>query len=89
MKTPGFWHRRFRWQRVTKLMARDGLDCTICGEPLDRRLRDETHPRYITFDHIIPRSHGGLDKLPNLRLAHQACNRARGVDPITPSEECT
>lgn len=69
-------------------MARDGTNCTLCGEPLDRRLRDENHPLYITFDHITPRSHGGLDKLSNLRLAHQQCNNTRGCDPIAPSEEC-
>jgi 5-methylcytosine-specific restriction endonuclease McrA len=81
------WHRKWRWQRVTQLMARDGLNCTICGEALDRHLRDERHPRYITFDHKVPRAHGGNDSLANLRLAHRHCNGQRGTDPIMPEDE--
>ena len=71
-----------RWLNVTRLMARDGTSCAICGEPLDRGLKDCTHPRYITFDHVVPRSHGGLTRLDNLRLAHQLCNNRRGNDPL-------
>lgn len=82
MKTLGFWHRRERWRLVTRLMARDGENCTICNKPLDRHLRDGDHARYITFDHIVPRSHGGTDRPDNLRLAHQQCNRERGNDPL-------
>jgi 5-methylcytosine-specific restriction endonuclease McrA len=63
-------------------MARDGDRCTICHDLLDRALRDFHHPRYITFDHIVPRSAGGLSDLANLRLAHQHCNHARGNDPL-------
>ncbi len=68
-------------------MARDGANCTICGEALDRHLRDFNHPRYVTFDHITPRSAGGTDKQDNLRLAHQQCNRERGNDPLIEEEE--
>lgn len=80
-------HRRERWRLVTRLMARDGQNCTICDEPLDRHLRDENDPRYVTFDHILPRSLGGNDAFANKRLAHQACNRERGNDPIAPVDE--
>jgi 5-methylcytosine-specific restriction endonuclease McrA len=73
-KARSSFHRKWRWQRVTKLMARDGTDCTICGEPLDRHIKDEFSPMYITFDHIVPRAFGGLDLLTNLRLAHATCN---------------
>lgn len=83
-KTRKPWHAKLRWQAVTKLMARDGLDCTICKEPLDRSVRDPHHARYITFDHIIPRSSGGLDDLKNKRLAHRRCNEQRGNDPVMP-----
>lgn len=68
-------------------MARDGIECAICGEPLDRHLRDPQHPRYVTFDHIVPRAAGGVDRLDNLRLAHRSCNTARGCDPVMPEEE--
>lgn len=82
MKTAGFWYRRERWKLVTRLMARDGVNCTICGEPLDRKVKDHNHPRYITFDHIVPRSHGGSDAYTNKRLAHSLCNSTRGNDPV-------
>lgn len=76
-------HRRMRWRLVTRLMARDGTNCTICSEPLDRHIHDCHAPMYVTFDHIVPRSHGGLTTYKNLRLAHSRCNSARGNDPIT------
>jgi 5-methylcytosine-specific restriction endonuclease McrA len=82
-----FWYRKHRGQRITALMARDGANCTICGDALDRHIADPNHPRYITLDHIVPRSLGGLDALSNLRLAHQECNTRRGNDPVTPTEE--
>lgn len=87
MKATKFWYRKHRWQLVTRIMARDGQNCMICGEQLDRRIRNETSPHYITFDHILPRSLGGGDELANKRLAHQRCNQDRGNDPITPADE--
>lgn len=81
------WHRKWRWQRVTKLMARDGTNCALCEELLDRRVRDPRATNYITFDHITPRAMGGTDRLDNLRLAHRRCNELRGCDPILPEQE--
>lgn len=75
-------HNRARWRLVTRLCARDGDACSICGAPMDRRLREPEDPLYITFDHILPRSAGGLDAFVNLRLAHRSCNEARGNDPL-------
>lgn len=86
-KARRLFHHKWRWQRVTKLMARDGEKCTICDEPLSRKVKDPYDKQYITFDHIVPRSHGGNDLLPNLRLAHQVCNMKRGNDPILPYDE--
>jgi 5-methylcytosine-specific restriction endonuclease McrA len=76
-----------RWLRVTRVMARDGDKCAICKEPLDRKIRDFNHPRYITFDHITPLSLGGTDLFGNIRLAHRRCNCERGNDPIMPEDE--
>lgn len=81
-----FYH-KWRWQRVTRLMARDGQDCTICQQPLDRHVKDVFSDAYITFDHITPRAAGGTDHIDNLRLAHAVCNRQRGCDPIMPKDE--
>lgn len=67
---------------ITRLMARDGTNCTICDLPLDRSVRHYNDPAYITFDHVVPRSLGGLDTWTNRRLAHQCCNNERGNDPL-------
>lgn len=80
-------HGKERWRLVTRLMARDGHNCTICDLPLDRHIRDPFDPMYITFDHIVPRSLGGLDSYANKRLAHQLCNGERGNDPVPVAEE--
>lgn len=64
--------------RITRLMARDGAACGICGEPLNRSIEDEFSSEYITFDHITPLSKGGRDAVENIRLAHRRCNEARG-----------
>lgn len=75
-------------------MARDGATCGICGRTLDRSLDDEFSSEYITFDHITPLSKGGRDSVENIRLAHRACNEARGngeamsaVHATVPDEE--
>lgn len=81
-----FFHKA-RGRKVTFLLARDGGNCTICGDPLDRKIKNPRHLLYVTFDHIVPRSQGGTDKIDNLRLAHAKCNWERGNDPIHPSEE--
>ena len=82
MKSKSMFHRKARGLAITRLMARDGNACGICSRELDRRLRDPDHDLFITFDHIVPRSAGGFDDLPNLRLAHRRCNLLRGNDPL-------
>jgi 5-methylcytosine-specific restriction endonuclease McrA len=77
------FRRKARGRRITALLSRDGDRCHLCGEPLDRHVRDERSGDYITFDHVIPASKGGLTVLPNLRLAHQRCNLARGAKPLS------
>lgn len=59
------------------IYERDGWTCGICLEPVDKALtgHDQFGP---TLDHIQPRSLGGSDDHENLRLAHRACNSARG-----------
>jgi 5-methylcytosine-specific restriction endonuclease McrA len=84
------WRRRSnhraRGHMITALMARDGRHCAICDRPLVRRNRDPESDDYITFDHILPRSMGGLDALSNLRLAHRLCNQRRGDTPVFAEE---
>lgn len=66
-----------RWggRRVTRLvalvLAEYGDTCHLCGRP-----------GATTVDHLVPRSAGGDDGLPNLRPAHHSCNSARGAMPL-------
>jgi 5-methylcytosine-specific restriction endonuclease McrA len=63
-----------------KLAIRDGWSCCWCGRDLRR---DDTGEHRPTIEHLIPKSKGGSDRTFNLRLACQACNRAR-TDEIGP-----
>jgi hypothetical protein len=67
------------WTRK-QLIKRDGMICGICKEPI-AKLAD------ITFDHVVPKSKGGSDKLENLRLAHEFCNTQRGSGFFEPTHQ--
>lgn len=54
------------WRRLRKaVIARDGGICQACG----RIVTGQAH-----IDHIIPKSRGGRDELPNLQLLHHECH---------------
>lgn len=73
-------------RRLIAVRHRDGSRCWLCGEFLDFcKAADGSFPG-VTLDHVVPRSHGGPDCVENLRLAHEACNRARGNGPARPHE---
>lgn len=65
-----------RWQR-NQLIQKYGAVCYYCEQPFARM-------KEITFDHYEPISKGGLDELPNYRLAHLPCNQMKGS--MTPKE---
>lgn len=53
--------------------------CHLCGEWINTELTGNYGP---SVDHIIARSNGGTDDLPNLKPAHTLCNSIRGNRPI-------
>jgi HNH endonuclease len=65
-----------------KLAARDGWACRVCGDPIPRRLRDAENagsdPLFPDIEHVVPLKTGGPHWWSNLRLAHHACNLAKG-----------
>lgn len=58
-----------------KLLFNINPNCGICGAPITIR---ELYSSIINIDHIIPRYHGGTNKLSNLQLTHKKCNREKG-----------
>ncbi len=49
------------------VFLRDRFSCQYCGSPED-----------LTFDHLIPRSRGGLTRWDNVVAACASCNLAKG-----------
>jgi 5-methylcytosine-specific restriction endonuclease McrA len=65
-------------EKEQRLYEQQGL-CWLCDRPM--RVTD------ATWDHIIPRSHGGSWDPSNLKLAHESCNRIRGSVPPEKARE--
>jgi len=55
----------YRKEKIA-ILKRDGSNCFICNKPLG----DD-----ITLEHLDPLSKGGKNKLSNMVLAHDKCNR--------------
>jgi len=72
-----------KYMRLAIIM-RDGPACWLCGredlvEPVDDAGgNSEYNPLLMTFDHLIPKSHGGWDDYRNLKIACARCNSKRG-----------
>lgn len=71
---------RAEWREL--LMLKQKGRCALCGHrfPLPA---DEFHSSIYegyapTFDHVVPKAHGGGDDLTNLRVVHRTCNYIRG-----------
>jgi 5-methylcytosine-specific restriction endonuclease McrA len=63
--------------RVSDLIARDGLACGICAEPVDPALL-YPNPFSRSVDHIMPIARGGAHTPENCQLAHLRCNVSKG-----------
>ena len=55
------------------VFLRDGFACQYCGV---RRASEE-----LTFDHVVPRSKGGISSWENVVTACRSCNLAKGARP--------
>ena len=53
------------------LFLRDGFQCQYCGSKGD-----------LTFDHIVPRSHGGVTSWENVVAACSKCNLKKGAKSL-------
>lgn len=73
-------HHKARMRKINYLISLYGEFCCICGASLDRKVKDEYSPEYITFEHVIPKAFGGEDGIANIRLAHLQCNQQKGQE---------
>lgn len=67
---------------VRALFERDSGVCWLCGKTCNINA-DTNDNEYPSIDHVIPISHGGLDKWDNVKLAHRICNSVRRDNPPT------
>ena len=57
------------WQVRSYVFHRDGRRCAYCGT---------ARTEHYELDHIVPRSHGGMNRVSNLVVTCQSCNIAKG-----------
>lgn len=80
-RPPAYWRNAIQVSARERqaIYERDGWLCQLCGDPVDRTLPPQDRMA-ATLDHIVPRSLSLFpdDSPENLRLAHRACNSARG-----------
>lgn len=73
-------HRRYG--DLTRIWDKTAGRCHLCHEEVD--LGTYGLVQYYgrdaaTVDHLVPQSHGGLDRRRNLMPAHHGCNASRGT----------
>ena len=64
-----------RTAQIAAIVMRDGDDCYICGQG-----GDTLDPWQV--EHVRPRKMGGSDDLDNLALAHESCNKSKGIAAV-------
>lgn len=62
--------------RLMQYRRQEGL-CWLCDEPLDL-FRPVHSYGSASWEHVIPKCHGGSRGWPNVVLTHWECNKARG-----------
>ena len=50
--------------------------CPLCGEPI--KMRSNKYSTEFSWDHVLPKSLGGVDGLENLQPTHKECNSLKG-----------
>lgn len=69
-----------RKQLLDKLFDKQNGECCWCKIPLCKTTRgnDDIQENTATFDHKVPKAHGGSEKESNIALACYKCNTQRG-----------
>lgn len=64
---------------IAEIGRRDKWQCGLCGLRVNRLLK-YPNPKSPSIDHIVPISLGGHDVRSNVQIAHNDCNRIKGVN---------
>lgn len=67
--------------KVSRLRARDGDHCWLCGKPMDFAAEPNS-PSSWSIEHLLAKGHGGTEKMENLVLCHPPCNRQLANKPV-------
>lgn len=65
------WPRQVKYNR-TNVYLRDMFTCQYC--------RSKFHPSFLTLDHVLPRSQGGVTSWKNITTSCKNCNHRKGDD---------
>ena len=60
--------------KLTRLRARDGDHCWLCGKPIDFDAKPNS-AKAPSIEHLISQSRDGTGIFENLALCHPGCNR--------------
>lgn len=78
-------HLKRRRQKQLQFEHQKGLCCWCLSAmnwwPIPGQ-RGRPGPQDATWEHLVPKSLGGVDARRNRVLAHEICNRKRGTKPI-------
>ena len=64
----------------TRAAEAQNWKCCYCGT--DMQTSDTSRKKYVSLEHVIPKSEGGADETENLVAACQGCNNKRGSLPV-------
>jgi hypothetical protein len=63
-------------EKLWHVLMQNG-QCVICGEPIFMDRPTHTYGAF-SFEHKVPRNHGGSNRRTNIAASHNECNKARG-----------
>lgn len=75
-----------KWSKAQReaVFTRYNNQCYLCGVRVQNK--DPSQSSYGTMDHIVPRAHGGSDRLDNIALSCIACNQDKGSSILEPTK---
>ena len=69
---------RTAFEKNRKRILQTATICPLCGQELDKSIKDKANPLFVEIDHIVPISRGGHPSdIDNLQAVHKICNRKK------------